>query len=107
MLRFSPACRLQGRGLPRHDLGLYEVLWSLPVAALFYALSRRPRRPGLFLALIPLLYGPVRFLLVFLRATPIDGGDVCYLGLTPGQSASLALTGIGLSMLRLRQPASI
>jgi phosphatidylglycerol:prolipoprotein diacylglycerol transferase len=101
----------QRRGLPRHDLGLYEVLWSLPVAALFYSLGRSPRRPGTYLALIPLLYGPVRFALDFLRATPIDGGDVRYLGLTPGQYASLALTLIGILLcertFRVRQAARI
>jgi phosphatidylglycerol---prolipoprotein diacylglyceryl transferase len=100
-----------GRGLPRHDMGLYEVLWSLPVAVLFHVWSRRPRRPGVYLALIPLLYGPVRFALDFLRATPIHGGDVRYLGLTPGQYASLALTLIGVALcaraFRVRQAASI
>jgi phosphatidylglycerol:prolipoprotein diacylglycerol transferase len=87
-----------GRGVARHDLGLYEVLWSLPVAALFYVLDRRPQQQGVFLALIPLLYGPVRFCLDFLRATPIDGGDVRYAGLTPGQYASLLLTAIGVGL---------
>ncbi|HKP56721.1 MAG TPA: prolipoprotein diacylglyceryl transferase family protein [Polyangiales bacterium] len=100
-----------GRGQPRHDLGLYEVLWSLPVAALFYALSQRQTRQGVFLALIPLLYGPVRFALDFLRARPIEGGDVRYFGLTPGQYASLLATLIGVALcarvFRVRQAASI
>lgn len=87
------------RGVPRHDLGLYEALWALAVSVLFYALSRRPQRPGMYLTLVPLLYGPVRFALDFLRATPIDGGDVRYFGLTPGHYASLVLTLIGCVML--------
>lgn len=100
-----------GRGLPRHDLGLYEVLWSLPVAALFYALNRRSQRPGVYLALALLLYGPVRFALDFLRATPIDGGDVRYFGLTPAQYASLLLTLVGVALwaraFRVRQAAPL
>lgn len=86
------------RGIARHDLGLYEALWALPVAALFFWRSQRPAAAGLYLALVPLLYGPVRFALDFLRATPIDGGDVRYCGLTPGQYFSLLVTGIGFAL---------
>ncbi len=36
---------------PRHDLGLYELMWSAACLALFFWLARRPRRQGFFLAL--------------------------------------------------------
>ena len=97
------------RGVPRHDLGLYEAIWAAAVSVLFYVLSRRRQRSGSYLTLVPLLYGPVRFALDFLRATPIDGGDVRYFGLTPGHYASLLLTLIGCVLLarqlRVRQAA--
>ena len=84
-----------GTGVARHDLGLYEVLWSVPVACFFWWRSRRPSPTGLYLALIPMLYGPVRFALDFLRADSIDGGDIRYGDLTPGQYLSLVLTAVG------------
>jgi phosphatidylglycerol---prolipoprotein diacylglyceryl transferase len=90
-------------GIARHDLGLYEVLWSLAVCALFLRRSRRPREAGYYLAAIPALYGPVRFALDFLRADVASGGDVRYLGLTPAQYLSLALALTGCVLwLRLK-----
>lgn len=79
----------------RHDLGLYEVIWSAAVLALFFALARRPRPRGLYLALLPLLYAPVRFGLDFLRATDVPQHDPRYLGLTPGHYAALLLLALG------------
>ncbi|MFW6067687.1 MAG: prolipoprotein diacylglyceryl transferase [Myxococcota bacterium] len=91
---------------PRHDLGLYEVFWSLGCIALFVVLRRRPRPQGLFVALLPVLYAPIRFFLDFLRAPPESGGDVRYFGLTPGQYASVAVFVLGLVLLRhiVRRP---
>jgi phosphatidylglycerol:prolipoprotein diacylglycerol transferase len=85
-----------GGGVPRHDLGLYEVLWSALVAPVFVLLARAPRPAGYYMLRIPLLYGPIRFFLDFLRAGPEDGGDVRYFGLTPAQYLSLALIALGL-----------
>jgi phosphatidylglycerol:prolipoprotein diacylglycerol transferase len=85
-----------GEGLPRHDLGLYEVLWALVVAPLFWFLAKKPRKRGFFLALLPLLYAPIRFFLDFLRETAENGGDVRYFGLTPGQYASLFFLLVGI-----------
>jgi len=64
----------------RFDLGLLELLYTLPVAALFYLLDRKPRPTGFYLGLFFTLYGPVRFALDTLRT-----GDARYLGWTPGQ----------------------
>ncbi len=87
-----------GEGVPRHDLGLYEVLWSAAAAGLFLWLARKPRRRGFFLVLLPLLYAPVRFMLDYLRETPENGGDVRYYGFTPGQYASVLFLVLGIVM---------
>jgi phosphatidylglycerol:prolipoprotein diacylglycerol transferase len=79
----------------RHDLGLYEVIWSAAVMLLFLALGRRPRPRGLYCALLPLLYAPVRFGLDFLRATDFSMADPRYFGLTPGHYAAALFLAIG------------
>lgn len=84
---------------PRHDLGLYEVFWAFAVAMLFLLLARRKRPRGFYMALLPILYAPVRFFLDYLRAPPETGGDVRYGGLTPGQWSAFLLLGIGLYVL--------
>jgi phosphatidylglycerol---prolipoprotein diacylglyceryl transferase len=80
-------------GLPpyvaRHDLGLYEIFWCLACIAVVVVLVRKERPVGFYLALMPILYTPVRFFLDFLRAEPAMGGDVRYFGLTPGQYFSI------------------
>jgi phosphatidylglycerol---prolipoprotein diacylglyceryl transferase len=81
-------------GVVRHNLGLDEALYSALLAALFWALGRRPRRAGFFVGLLAVLYAPVRFALDFLRKI-----DVRYLRLTPGQYGSVALAGVGLLIL--------
>lgn len=79
----------------RHDLGLYEVIWSAAVIALFAFLARKPRPRGMYIALLAILYAPVRFGLDFLRATDIEQADARYFGFTPAHYAALALLGIG------------
>ncbi len=79
----------------RHDLGLYEALWSAATVALFAVLARKRRPRGLYLALLPLLYAPARFALDFLRATDFELADARYLGLTPGHYSSLVLAALG------------
>jgi phosphatidylglycerol---prolipoprotein diacylglyceryl transferase len=70
----------------RHDLGFYEFLFTLlvmyPITRL---LGRKPRPDGFFLALVPIIYAPVRFLLDFLRSTDYGNVDLRYLGLTAAQ----------------------
>lgn len=84
---------------PRHDLGLYEVFWAAGAIALFLLLARKRRVRGFYMALLPILYAPIRFFLDYLRAEPEAGGDVRYAGLTPGQWASFLVLGLGLSVL--------
>jgi phosphatidylglycerol:prolipoprotein diacylglycerol transferase len=90
-------------GLPpfatRHDLGFYEVLWCSVVITLFFILGRTPKKRGFFLALLPLLYAPVRFGLDFLRATDLEQSDARYYGLTPGHYGSIVLFLVGLVVM--------
>lgn len=74
---------------PRHDLGLYEVLWSAGMIALFFWLDRKPRPYGFYTALIGLMYAPFRFALDFLREA-----DATYWGLTPAQYSCLLTLGL-------------
>lgn len=87
---------------PRFDLGLLELLVTLPIALLFWLLDRRPRPAPFYLGLFFVLYGPARFALDMLRTE-----DARYLGWTPGQYASIGVTILGLAALtrwaRLKQ----
>jgi phosphatidylglycerol:prolipoprotein diacylglycerol transferase len=87
-------------GGPRHDLGLYEALWTAVIAATFYALRKQPVKPGFFTALWCVLYFPARFGFDFLRHTDMSGADVRWVGLTPAQWGALLLFGAGLFVLR-------
>jgi phosphatidylglycerol---prolipoprotein diacylglyceryl transferase len=82
----------------RHDLGLYEAIWAVSASAIFFVLGRRQRVRGFYLALLPILYAPVRFALDFLRATDVPQADPRTLGLTPGQWGSLLLLAIGIAL---------
>jgi phosphatidylglycerol---prolipoprotein diacylglyceryl transferase len=75
----------------RHNLGLYEALYTAVIAAIFLRLGRRQQHPGVFVGLLALLYGPVRFGLDFLRQV-----DVRYFGFTPGQYGAIALVATGI-----------
>jgi phosphatidylglycerol:prolipoprotein diacylglycerol transferase len=79
---------------PRHDLGLYEVLWSFTMILLFFWLDRRPRPHGFYIGLIAVLYAPFRFGLDFLREV-----DTKYFGLTPGHYSSILAFALGAYML--------
>ena len=95
-----------GEGKPRHDLGLYEVIWAIVMVPIVLYLGRKPRPWGFFMAFVPLAYAPVRFGLDFLRETPEFGGDVRYFGLTPGHYAAIVLflTGIAVAIRVARGP---
>jgi phosphatidylglycerol---prolipoprotein diacylglyceryl transferase len=86
-------------GVVRHNLGLDEALYTLPVALLFLGLGRgRPRPPGFFVGLLALVYAPVRFFLDFLRTA-----DARYFHLPPGQYGSAPLF-VGGPALLFRPP---
>jgi len=92
---------------PRHDLGLYEFLYTVVVLVpAVVVLNRRPRPPGTSVAVLALLYAPVRFLLDFLRQTDLPGADVRHCGLTVAQYGSIVLAGIGIVLaVRIRRRA--
>lgn len=91
----------------RHELGLYEAVWTLVIAVVFYVVGRRPRPAGLFTVLWCFLYAPIRFLLDFLRSVDLPQSDARYLGLTPGQYGSLVMLAAGVVLLvRLRRQGS-
>jgi phosphatidylglycerol:prolipoprotein diacylglycerol transferase len=85
---------------PRHDLGLYDAIVFGVISILFLVLGRKPRKPGLYVAILPTLYAPCRFLLDFLRAPPSEGGDPRYMGLTPAQYGSIILLVAGIVLIR-------
>jgi phosphatidylglycerol:prolipoprotein diacylglycerol transferase len=81
---------------PRHDLGIYEAIFTFFLCLLFLTLRNKGKVRGYYLLLLCLFYAPVRFLFDSLRAVDISGGDVRFLGLTPGQYSAIALFLAGL-----------
>ena len=81
-------------GVVRHNLGFYEMLWTLVIVVVLYSLKdQRPFR-GFHFVLVFLLYAPVRIFLDSLRV-----GDQTYWGYTPGQYFSVLLLFLGIFML--------
>ncbi len=85
----------------RFDLGLYEMLLTIPLALSFLYLMRKPRPYGLYGGLMSLAYAPLRFALDFLRATDVPDADPRHFGLTPAQWLCIALFLVGLYFTRL------
>lgn len=86
-------------GGARHDLGLYEALFTLFICAAFWALRNRPVRPGLFTAIFAAMYAPIRFTLDFLRNTDLNGADARYAGLTPAQYGMIGMFVAAIGMI--------
>ena len=80
---------------PRFDLGLMNAINSLIVFTVVFTLSHKPRRPGLLMGLVPLLYGSMRFWEDFMR-TVDRRYSVVGLELTPAQIGSLIFIGLGI-----------
>ena len=85
---------------PRHDLGLYELLFTIVLAAFLFLYNRKPRPPGRIIGIAALAYAPVRFGLDFLRATDVSRPDQRYFGLTPAQWACIATAALAVYLLR-------
>ena len=96
----------------RLDLGLVELLITVPLALACFRLLRTPRPWGFYAGVICTYYAPLRFLLDFLRERAgvnvgqalLAGGDARYLGLTPAQWGCIPLLVLGVVLLR-RAPA--
>jgi phosphatidylglycerol:prolipoprotein diacylglycerol transferase len=80
-----PGNDIVGPGI-RHNLGFYEVLWSIAVAGWFFRERNRPKFPGWYAVMFVLAYVPLRVPLDFLRAA-----DARHAGLTAAQWMLLAL----------------
>ena len=78
------------KGVVRHNLGFYEMLWTVVLTIILYGLRNYKPFRGFPIALIFLLYSSVRFYLDSLRVE-----DRLYWGLTPGQYFSMIVFGIG------------
>lgn len=83
----------------RHDLGFYELLFTIVITAVLFLYARKPRVPGRIIGLFATMYAPVRFGLDFLRATDYGRPDERYAGLTPAQWACLGTLGVGIWLL--------
>lgn len=82
---------------PRHNMGLYEFVYTLVVLVPANLLLNWKKPPvGSFVAMNCLLYGAGRFALDFLRATDRTDSDPRYAGLTLGHYCSLAIFLVGL-----------
>lgn len=88
-----------GERFRRHDLGLYEAISAASLAGFYFISERFKPRVGYFVAAIATFYGPVRFLLDYLRIDKIRGADPRYLGLTPAQYAAIAVIAIGIALI--------
>jgi len=96
----------------RLDLGLIEMVLTIPLAVAFLLLWRRkPVRPlGFYSGWMCVAYAPVRFLLDFLRENEatgtLAGGDPRYGGLTPAQWACFGLFALGIFMVQKSRRSS-
>ncbi len=80
---------------PRFDLGLLNAINAAIVFGVVFTLSRKPRRPGLLMGLVPLLYGGMRFWEDFMRT--VDTRYTIFgLELTPAQIGSVVFVGLGI-----------
>jgi phosphatidylglycerol---prolipoprotein diacylglyceryl transferase len=87
-----------------HNLGLYELIYLLPLCLVTLLVARKPRPYGFIAVVAATLYAPVRFALDFLR---FSQSDPRYFGLTFAQwMAILAMLAGVIGMIRLaRRPA--
>jgi phosphatidylglycerol---prolipoprotein diacylglyceryl transferase len=83
----------------RFDLGLYEMVLTLPLAIAFLYLRKKPRPWGFYLAVMSIAYAPSRFALDFLRIREGATADARYLALTPAQWACFGLLAMGVVLL--------
>ncbi len=85
--------------LPRYDLGLLEMLFTVCLASLLALTWHKKVRVGTYVVATAVTYGPVRFMMDYLRITDGVNADPRYGGLTPAQWCCLALTLFGLAMI--------
>ncbi len=99
----GPLHLVTGASDVRYDLGLLELLILAPLAIGFALTWSREVRMGTYTIVAALVYGPLRFLLDFLR--PEDGptGEERHGGLTFAQYFCLGVTALGIALLVRRR----
>jgi len=96
---------VQYPGGGRFDLGLIEMVLTIPLMLCFLWLAQKPRPWGFFAGIACTVYAPLRFALDFLRERESVPGDVHgaidprYFFLTPAQWECFLLLGLGLGLL--------
>jgi phosphatidylglycerol:prolipoprotein diacylglycerol transferase len=83
----------------RWDLGVLECLFALAVSLLIAPTWRKRMPVGFYVAVVPMAYAPVRFLLDFLRIPDASGGDLRWGVFTFAQWLCVALFAFGVVML--------
>ena len=79
----------------RVDLGLCEMVLTIPLAVIFLHLRRRNLPVGFYTSVAAVTYAPWRFCLDWFRAQDLSPADARYMELTPAQWACLGLWGAG------------
>ncbi len=85
-------------GVRVHPTQLYELIQSLFLFAILWALRKRNYRPGTIFYLYLILAGSMRFIVEFWRANPVVG-----LGLTEYQWISVVLIIVGTALFYIKQ----
>lgn len=102
---FGPIHVITGASDLRYDLGVLELLVLAPLAIGFALTWKREVAMGTYTIVGALVYGPLRFLLDFLRADEGVTADARQGGLTFAQYWSLAVIALGVALLMLRRRA--
>ena len=89
---------------PHYDLGLLEMFWAIVISLVVASLWRKARPVGTYIAIVSMLYAPMRFALDFLRVESGPTGDARYVGFTPAQWACVALFAFGVWAWFHRRP---
>lgn len=82
----------------RYDLGLLELMVLAPIAIGFAFTYKKELRMGTYTMIASLVYGPLRFLMDFLRLEDGPTGEARHAGLTFAQYWSLAVIGLGVAL---------
>lgn len=91
-----------GQIVRRHELGLYEVIFTIGLVLALRWLVRKPRFDGFVVSVAAISYAIIRFFLDFLRMHDGATPETRYLHLTPAQWFCIALLFIGLCVFRMR-----
>lgn len=99
----GPLHVVTGGSSARYDLGLLEFFILAAIAIYFATTWKKDWRIGSYTIVGGLIYGPLRFVLDFLRDHDGAGGDLRHAGLTFAQYWSLAVIGIAIYLLAKRR----